>query len=220
MLGVVRTMCCGRARDVQVSLPAKIYAVAVVVESALLLSLAISILVEARRHDETQALVYALMSIISVLFWCLMGVDAVLSENRLEYWAASAASLMFTIFIVWEFALNSTGLGSIWRQLRTAALAVRVSFQVGHLILFHFVDREFGWMSYKVVGNDIVLQAVYEVYRGFVSLLRVDMFTFALMLVLARFYLFTSSRRRAPSSSSASSPSSSSSPSPCSAGGP
>lgn len=96
---------------------------------------------------------------------------------------------MFTFFIVFECFHNPTALGPVWHAMRFPAMAVKCVFQVAYLSFFFHVNESFGFFAYKVVGADARLVRLFEWYRAFLSLLKIDLFCFLLLLLMAKLFV-------------------------------
>ena len=53
------------------------------------------------------------------------------------------------------------------------------------------VHATFGWRLYKHIGGNVHLQECYKTYQIFLSLLKLDLFLGALLVILAYFYLLS-----------------------------
>ena len=149
------------------------------VVSAILLGVVIAIIDDISSEPDTPQrdarIVYAILLIVSLVFFVLFAWDAVLFENSIQLVTFLLFSVLMCIYAFVQLVGDISN-GLLIAQFTVLFLGVVTVFFLGFKVY-----SEFGWSVYKKVGADPRMRALYRTYLILVTLVKLD---FALAIIL------------------------------------
>eukprot|EP00753_Platysulcus_tardus_P007242 PLAT14990.1.p1 GENE.PLAT14990.1~~PLAT14990.1.p1 ORF type:complete len:327 (+),score=135.47 PLAT14990.1:35-982(+) len=170
--------CCGRSRGFHLPAICKLYAVLVLIQSALMVAMATLVLmhdgsIEAARH-------YAILALFCTAALLIFALDSLLSENVLQFYAGLVMSVLLTLFL--GIHVGRSTYGKVWHDHGALLFYVMLAFNIVYIAMAYPVSRAFGYRMYKSVGADTRLQGLFRHFQRFLSLLKMD-FVLAVLTV-------------------------------------
>lgn len=126
----------------------KVWCAIIVVESLLLLTLSSLLFVY---HDPVlpTGQVYAVMGIFCVLTMSWFAAEAVLTENKPQFFAFHVVAALLTSFVIFQAFHNPYSLGPLWTDAKYYVVAFKIAFELVYLGMALPVWRSFGFWAYK-----------------------------------------------------------------------
>jgi len=102
----------------------------------------------------------------------ILAIDAVLTENKFEFFIFLITSTIVMGYISFQFFEDG--------DIRTDIIPLTrfilgILFGLINYIIGFFAYRDFGWRMYKKIGAEINLVTMYQTYQMFISLLKIDL---------------------------------------------
>jgi hypothetical protein len=130
---------------------------------------------------------YALVLIFNGAFCVYYAFHGVLREQKMEVYVFIIASVLLTIYVIYQFAESDSyvGYSDNWYDVLLSRLVVVCVLVPPSIILGFLSARDFGWVAFRTVGGDAVLGDAFQIYSLFLGMLKVDLqvgFTVVMML--------------------------------------
>eukprot|EP00808_Paulinella_micropora_P004010 g81237.t1 len=167
----------------------KVLALLCLVELLVVVGTATACLVYYKNASEQEELIFvSVMSILSTLVYVFFVIDSIRFENKFQFACAVVIHTIMLLYSIWFVIAPS--LGDFFTLVSYIVLGTTIFFQAIIMVLGCVVADRFGFLIYHRVGTKIPLQSMYQTASVFFSLLKLDLATGLLLLVLAGFYLF------------------------------
>eukprot|EP01139_Manchomonas_bermudensis_P023355 Amastigsp_a841036_357.p1 type:complete len:328 gc:universal Amastigsp_a841036_357:134-1117(+) len=157
----------------------KVFLSMITIEGLVLFAIEVAIIVDlkdtASGAKRDSKIVYAILLIVSLIFFLAFAWDAVLNENSIQLVTFLFFSALMTIYALVQL------LGDISNPLLIAQFLVLFIGQMGIFVLGYKVYSEFGWKVYKKVGADPRMRWLFGIYLVLLTLTKLD---FALAIIL------------------------------------
>eukprot|EP00300_Choanocystis_sp_HF-7_P010135 c16801_g2_i1.p1 GENE.c16801_g2_i1~~c16801_g2_i1.p1 ORF type:complete len:334 (+),score=69.85 c16801_g2_i1:186-1187(+) len=132
------------------------------------------------KHDpdqkkRTARTVYAILLIVSLVFFLIFAWDGVLNENSIQLVTFLFFSALMTVYAFVQLV------GDFSNALLIAQFLVLFLGELGIFVLGYKVYSEFGWKVYKKVGADPRMRSLFRIYLILMTLTKLD---FALAIIL------------------------------------
>ena len=157
----------------------KVFLAHVMLVSVIVFAIVIAIIDDISSEPDTperdSRIVYAILLIVSLIFFVLFAWDAVLFENSIQLVTFLFFAALMAIYAFVQLVGDVTN-GLLIAQFLVLFLGVCVAYVLGYKVY-----SELGWSVYKKVGADPRMRALYRTYLILVTLLKLD---FALAIIL------------------------------------
>lgn len=179
----------GRPAGFEVPTIGKVYLAVVALECAVMFG--ISGMLFATTSFNSLGGIYASLGVTCTLGMLLFAMDSIMSENRFQLVTSQIAEALFTSFLLFESIRNPNSLGEAWTSTHWIFAGVKIGFQVLQLALAVPVWKAFGYYTYKVAGANVLMRQMFDRYRIFLSLIKLDLFAAVVLFVLIKTYLIS-----------------------------